>query len=200
MFVVWLEGCKVHPYVCGANLLFKPVRDNWPLRKIRELDPKSFMLEAEAPEALEPFPDVISPYIGDVPGPEHLDPYSYLVCGGNLAQLKVEPNVAKLSLNGTPAVIKGRAANEAWKARAATIRADHRKQQAETHAAEAAVKLDRELQAAKVKASSKTKPKYGKEQRDNDGDEAAARAAETARKAKGKARVRPAYRTAVTHT
>jgi hypothetical protein len=56
----------VHPYVCGANRLFKPVRDNWPLRKIRELDPKSFMLEAEAPEALEPFPDVVSPYIGDV--------------------------------------------------------------------------------------------------------------------------------------
>jgi hypothetical protein len=85
------------------------------------------------------------------------------VCGGNLAQLKGEANIAKLSLNGTPAVIKGRAANEARKARAATIRADHRKQQAETHAAEAAVKLDREVQAAKVNPSSKTKPKYGKE-------------------------------------
>jgi hypothetical protein len=62
----------------------------------------------------------------DVPGSKFADVYGELACE-NMAKLRQELSISKLSQDGGPGDLEGNAANKAKKARAATTRVKTRK-------------------------------------------------------------------------
>jgi len=181
---MWSAGCNIHPYNHEFNLIFKAVRDNWPAKRCHDLDPDFVIEEAQEEEQKDPFnfKDIVPSFIGDESGPEFANEYGLLMVA-NLAKLKQQLVIFQLSINDTPSQLKGRAANDAKKARAATTRLANRKKGAEVEAAEAAAKM--------AKAASKTKKKPG---RKNDVAEAEALAQAAQEKRNRRAPgVRPAY-------
>lgn len=163
----------MHPYHDGYNLLYKAARDGWPLPKLQQLDPDFVVQEQEDDN---PFENVVPPFIGDVPRPEFGNEYGELMVA-NLAKLRQELAMTKLSTDEAPGQLKGKAAKAAKKARAATTRAAHRKVQTEAEAAEAAVK--------EAKAAQKRRKRVISKQTEGEADEIAAQAAREKRNRRG---------------
>jgi hypothetical protein len=81
-FAVWSrKGCADHTYAMGFNLEFKGARDHWPAAKFQQLISEESEAKLDAPELIEhDFQDVIPPFLGGLPSPEHEHRFGQLCC------------------------------------------------------------------------------------------------------------------------
>tara|TARA_R110002003_G_scaffold112_5_gene9582 strand:- start:8925 stop:9410 length:486 start_codon:yes stop_codon:yes gene_type:complete len=156
---VWSrKGCSEHPYSQEYNVLFKAVRDNWPVRKVHRVTSEVGDFEPE--KSLNGFEDVIPPFIGDSPGPEYELPYWLLPCV-TMSQWKLRHLASQPRSQGQPTSLRGKQAKATKQARTALRRTVFRREEAELLAERLAQEAANVEKATKAAVKNAKKPPRG---------------------------------------